>query len=321
MMRRVWWFWAGVTLCGLAQAEQANVIDAGAWLGKVSAAARQLNYAGTMVYQHGSKVETSRIFHLNDAQGEQERLINLDGPMREVVRINDHITCYYPELRVARVEQRTARIAFPALLPQQIATLSENYHFRTGETARVAGMEARAYVFEPKDGLRYGHQFWADDATGLLLKARMVDAKDEVIEQFMFTDLRIGGKVERASVRPSIARLPPDWKVLRVSPAEAILQDTGWQAGYLPPGFTKIVEMLRTIPGKPARVAHLVFTDGLVAVSVFIEPFSGEAHAQGLVRSGAVNVYALKQGDHLITVLGEVPGLTVERVAASVTRK
>ncbi len=320
MTRQLWWFWAGLAFCGGAQAET-SALDAGSWLNRASTAARQLNYVGTLVYQHGNKVETSRLFHLNDNQGEHERLINLEGPKREVVRTNDQVTCYYPELRVARIEQRTSRIAFPALLPQQIATLSENYHFRIGETARVAGLEARAYLFEPKDGLRYGHQFWADEATGLLLKARMVDAKDQVIEQFMFTDLRVGGRVERASVRPSIGRLPPDWKVLRMSPAEAILQDTGWQAAYLPAGFTKTVEMFRSITGKPDPVAHLVYSDGLVAVSVFVEPFKGEAHGQGLVRTGAVNVYVLERDGHLITVLGETPPLTVERIASSVSRR
>ena len=109
--------------------------------------------------------------------------------------------------------------------------------------------------------------------------------------------------------------------MLRVSPAEGILQDTGWQAAYLPPGFTKIVEMFRSITGKPAPIAHLVFSDGLVAVSVFIEPIQGDALAQGLIRTGAVNVYALKRDDHLITVLGEAPALTVERIASSVTRR
>ncbi len=321
MMRRVWWLWAGLAWTSLTQAAEVAAVDAAAWLQGVSMAARQLNYVGTVVYQHGNKVETSRLFHLHDALGEQERLINLEGPMREVVRTNDHVTCYYPESRVARIEKRSGRIAFPALLPQQIATLSENYHFRVGESARVAGIEARAYVFEPKDGLRYGHKFWADDGSGLLLKARMVDEKEEVIEQFMFTDVRIGGKVERSSVRPSISRLPPDWKVLRVSPPEAVLQDTGWQAGYLPPGFTKIVEMFRSISGKSVPVAHLVFSDGLVAVSVFIEPVVGDMHAQGLIRSGAVNVYAIKQGEHLITVLGEAPGRTVERIATSISRR
>jgi sigma-E factor negative regulatory protein RseB len=321
MMRRVWWFWTGLVVSGLAVAEQGAAPGAAEWLQTVANAARQLNYVGTVVYQHGNRVETSRLFHLNDLQGEQERLISLEGPMREIVRSNDQVTCFYPELRVVRIEQRSARNAFPALLPQQMATLSQNYNFRQGELARVAGVEARAYVFEPKDGLRYGHQFWTDNASGLLLKARMVNDKNEVIEQFMFTDLRVGGKIERSSVRPSIGRLPPDWKVLKVSPAAGVLQDTGWQVAYLPPGFTKIVEMFRTITGKPDPVAHLVFSDGLVAVSVFVETHKGQAHGQGLVRTGAINVYALQIDDHLITVLGETPGETVQRIAGSITRR
>ncbi|CAG1010555.1 Sigma factor AlgU regulatory protein MucB [Burkholderiales bacterium] len=321
-MRQGWWLWAGLAVTGLAAAEPNAAPSAVEWLQRVSNAARQLNYVGTVVYQHGNRVETSRLFHLGDhPHGEQERLISLEGPLREVVRNNENVTCYFPELRVVRIEQRSTRSAFPALLPKQVATLSENYNFRRGELARVAGIEARAYFFEPKDGLRYGHQFWADDSSGLLLKASMVNDKSEVIEQFMFTDLRIGGKVERASVRPSIGRLPPDWKVLRVTPAEGVVQETGWQVAYLPPGFAKTVEVFRSITGKSGPVAHLVFSDGLVAVSVFVEPFLGQAHAQGLIQTGAINVFALQQGEHLITVLGETPAETVQRIARSVARR
>lgn len=321
-MQRVWWLWVGFVLPGLAGADQGTAPAAAEWLQKIAKAARQLNYVGTVVYQHGNRVETSRLFHLNDQfHGEQERLVSLEGPAREVVRNDEQVTCYYPELRVVRVETRGTRNAFPGLLPKQVAALSENYNFRKGELARVAGIEARGYFFEPKDGLRYGHRFWADDSSGLLLKASMVNDKGEVIEQIMFTDLRVGGKVERASVRPSIGRLPPDWKVLRVSQTEGPIEDTGWQVASLPPGFAKIVEVFRSITGKPAPVAHLVFSDGLVAVSVFVEPSKGQVHAQGLVQSGAINVFALQQGEHLITVLGETPAETVQRIAGSVSRR
>ncbi len=63
-------------------------------------------------------------------------------------------------------------------------------------------------------------------------------------------------------------------------------QDTGWTVGRLPPGFAKIIEGFRTLRGKREPVAHLVYSDGLVAVSVFIEPVAGDARSCRAVAAG-----------------------------------
>ncbi len=136
--------------------------DAGAFLARAATAARQLNYIGTIVFQHGGRVETSRLTHLNDGGVELEKLINLDGPAREVIRSAGEVRCYYPDAKIVRVEPRTFRNVFPSLSREQQQALTQYYDFRRGETARVAGLEAQTYVFEPRDGLRYGHKFWAD---------------------------------------------------------------------------------------------------------------------------------------------------------------
>src|SRR5262249_22955460 len=159
----------------LSFASSAVAQDAIAWLERAASAAKQLNYVGTIVYQHGGRVETSRIIHLNDVGGEFEKLVNLDRPAREVIPSQGTGARYYPDAKVVRIEPRTFRNAFPSLSPQQLKSLAEFYEFRKAEAGRVAGLDVQAWVFAPKDGLRYGHKFWADGATGLLLKARILD--------------------------------------------------------------------------------------------------------------------------------------------------
>src|SRR5262245_18854873 len=86
----------GSAHCGAADNNAA--LDGMAWLKKIAAASRQINYNGTFVYQRGSHlVETSRISHFVDASGEYERLETLDGPRREIIRNNNNVTCYLPE--------------------------------------------------------------------------------------------------------------------------------------------------------------------------------------------------------------------------------
>ncbi len=304
-----------------ATAPAAFAQDAATWLSRASSAARQLNYSGTIVFQHGGRVETSRLVHLNDAGGEFEKLNNLDGPAREIIRNQGEVRCYYPDAKVVRIEPRTFRNAFPSLSPQQQRSLLDFYDFRKAETARVAGIEAQAYVFEPRDGLRYGHKFWADPATGLLLKARILNELADVVEQFAFTDLVIGGRIERAAVKPTWPAVPPDWQVREIGPGDIELKDTGWTVGKLPPGFSKIVEGFRTLRGKRYPVAHLVFSDGLVAISIFVEPTGGAPHPLGLVQQGGTNIYMRQLDDHLVTVLGEAPVLAIRQIANTVAHR
>ncbi len=294
--------------------------DAAAWLARAAEAAQKQSYVGTIVYQHGGRVETSRLTHLNDQGNEYEKLVTLDGPPREVIRINGEVRCYYPDVKVIRVEPRTFRNVFPSLSPLQQVALTNYYDFRMAERERVAGIDTQAWVFVPKDGLRYGHKFWADAASGLLVKARIVDERNEVIEQFAFTEIAIGAKIDREMVNPTWPVTPPDWKVRKPGPGESEAKDTGWTVTRLPPGFIKIVDHYRLLQDR-RQVAHLVYSDGLVAVSVFIEPIGAASHPIGVSRQGGINVVIRQQDDNLVTVLGEVPVTTVRQIAHSVARR
>lgn len=312
---------AGFVVVTLLVAPAAFGQDAADWLQRAADAARQLNYVGTIVYQHGGRMETSRLYHLQDAYGESEKLSNLDGPAREIIRNNEQVRSYYPDAKVVRVEPRGMHNAFPSLLPQQLATLASYYSFRKAEAARIAGLETQAYVFEPKDGVRYGHKLWADIATGLLLKARLLNERNEPVEQFAFSDIQIGVPLDRDATKPPFATVPSDWQVRDAATPEIVPRETGWAVRDMPAGFTKIVEGFRTLRGKPAQVAHIVYSDGLVAISVFVEPTPSTPQAVGASQQGGINVYSRQLDDYLVTVLGEAPGATVRQIAYSVARR
>ena len=312
---------AAFAATSLAVSPYARADDATAWLNRAASAARQLNYIGTIVYQYGPRVETSRLTHLNDAGNEFEKLVNLEGPAREVIRAANEVYCFYPDAKVVRIEPRIFRNAFPSLSAQQQHSLADYYEFKRAEPGRVAGLDVQSYVFEPKDGLRYGHKFWADAATGLLLKARVLNERGDVVEQFAFTDISIGAKVDRSMVRPSWPTPPPDWQVRQIGPGEVETKDTGWVVSRLPAGFVKIAEGFRSLRATRPPVAHLVFSDGLVAVSVFVEPVGGTAHSTGLKQEGAINMYIRQLEDYVVTVLGEAPPVTIRQIALAVTHR
>ncbi len=295
--------------------------SAAQWMTKVTQAARTLSYSGTVMVRQGSNFETFRLAHLYENGEEAEKLLSLDGPAREIVRSPTEVRYYFPDAKVVRIEPRTIRNVFPTLSPEQTANLAQYYDFKLVPGGRVAGRVTEMAVFHPKDGMRYGHRFWADPATGLLLRSRLVDERGEVIEEFAFTDVTINAKLDRDLLQPSWTAVPDDWKVKRGGPGEVVLKDTDWVVTKLPGGFTKIMEGYRTFPGRSEPSAHLVYSDGLVAISVFIEPFTVTHTQIGLTQTGGLAQYAVRNDAYRVVVVGEAPPATVRQIAQSVARR
>lgn len=285
-------------------------------LSKMANAARTLNYSGTFVYRHGAQIETSRIWHLTDATGDYERLEALDGPPREIVRANGEVTCYYPGMKTAKMDRFVSGRRFPAVVSEQLASIMSNYTVRKGAVSRVAGHDCQVVTLEPRDNLRYGHVFCAERKSGLPLRAATVNDKQETIEVFAFTQVEIGGDIPRDKVQPTYDARAPGWRVEHASQDPSTEAERRWSVVNPPAGFRKVSELKRHIQGK--ATSQTVYSDGLAAVSVFVEPAVAAARGtQELSRQGAINIFTRSYRDHVITVLGEAPAATVMRFANS----
>jgi sigma-E factor negative regulatory protein RseB len=311
---------AGITLSALLFTGSALAQDAAAVLSRAASAARQQNYTGTILFQHGSRNQISRLVHLFDGT-EQSKLVNLEGPRREVIRTANEVRCYYSDAKVVRIESPEFRNAFPTLSSQQQKTLLDFYDMRKEETERIAGRDAQAWMFAPKDGNRYPHKLWTDAATGILLKAALYNDRNEVLEQFVFLDIALSAHIGRDQVASSAGAAPADWQIQNVAAADPDARNTGWVATRVPPGFARIAEGFRPLHGKREPVAHIVYSDGLVAISVFVEPLNAPPRNSGAVQQGAINAYSRQVDDYLVTVLGEAPSTTLKDVAFSVVRR
>lgn len=306
--------------------------EASAWLKKIQSAAQKLNYSGTFVYQQGNQMRTSRITHVLVGKEEREKLEILDGDSREYIRRNDEVICYVPEARTLFVEKRVAPDVFPAILATEPANLTALYEIRKAESGRVAGRDCQAVILQPKDKLRYGYKLWADKASGLLLRAQTLNEKGEAVEQIAFTQIAIGN-IPPGSANPSYSDVR-GWHVENAVMSQASL--SGWAVKELPPGFKKIREVKRLVSdstdavvGNSAgastqrrqwEVSQMVFSDGLAAISVFIEPGS-QSRTEGSMQQGAVNIIGKRQGDFWLTIVGEVPSSAIRQVANSIEFK
>ena len=303
-----------IAVAGLAQAQ--NEADALGWLRKIHDATQKLSYTGTFVYQQGGRTEASRITRYARADGDIEKLEVLDGAPREIVRTRDTVKCYLPGSRVVKVDRRSVERGFPALLPGQLSGIAQYYTVSLGETKRVAGFDCQAVALTPKDELRYGYRLCADTNTGMLLKAVTLDSAGQAVEQFTFTQLSIG-YVSRDKVRPRHSARA--WRVEDTGAAPANLAEAGWSVNVELPGFRKVIELKRRL-GESRPAGQLVYSDGLAAVSVFIESLEGrpEPVRPGLASMGAINIYTREVANHVVTVVGEAPAMSVQRLADAV---
>lgn len=317
IFRAAWFLLALVLVQGAAAQGQTEALSL---LGKAVSASQRTSYVGTFVYQSGSNVETSRVAHYVDTEGNSvERLEVLDGSPREVIRVNDEVRCYLPKEKMIIEDRRGARKTFPSLLPESVGNLGDHYTVRKGAPGRVAGFDTQSVMLEPKDGFRYGHVFWIEAQTGLLLKARMVNERGEPIEQFAFAQLQIGPALTREDVQSRLASVATGWKVHAANSTQVQNADLGWSVAVDVPGFRQIAGMKRSLgPDRPEMV-HMVFSDGLAAISVFIEPYRKEdGSAMGPMKHGAINVFKRRVGGSVVTALGEVPPHSLQRMAEAV---
>lgn len=290
------------------------------WLKTVVFAGHQTDYSGVFVYQYGNHVETSRIAHVVGVDSEFEKLESLDGPKREIIRHHGQVWCYTRH-KMVQVEGQQGQGKFPSLLPDQLSTMGENYKLKVAGLDRVAGYTTQVILFQPRDNLRYAHKMWVDTKSGLLLKSAVLNDRNQIVEQYAFTELKVGSEVDRSWITsnetmslPGIGEVKPP-----LSKAEMSV-NSGWVVDALPGGFKKIMELLRPMHGKHAPVTQIVYSDGLSAISVFIEPADGDEDddPEGLSSRGAVNLYHKVVDGHLFNVVGEVPPKTVMQVLDSI---
>lgn len=310
----------GLVAGGVGATQEAHTL-----LQQMSQASQDLNYRGTFVYLHNGRLEAIRILHRAAEGDEQERMIALTGEAREVIRDNERVTCILPKSRSVMVDRSIPRKPFAADLPHDLDSLTNTYEFLVAGEDRVSGLPSRIVVIKPRDAYRYGYRLWLDKATSLLLKSDLIDPKGHPVEQMMFTDMQIMDTLPAEDLVPALQG--KDYTVIDHADQNAVAKsadsaDSDWIIHELPAGFMLTYHNHHALHGAAGEVEHLVFSDGLATVSVYIEPHRADKKApSGMSTMGAVHALGVRRGDYQMTVVGEVPGQTVERIETAVQRR
>jgi len=288
------------------------------WLQRVADASQNLSYEGVFVYRHQGNLEAIQVVHRVDEKGIRERLFSLTGTEREVIRDNEQVTCTLPDSRSVIVDRRSDNNPLAQLVPSDVEGLSQNYSLHMTGEGRIAGRTAARVSILPRDQYRFGYQLWIDQQSGLLLQAEVFDEEGASIEQLMFTELRLPESIPDSQlvsqvVADGFSRFQEE--PLKLSDQAA----ANWVFEDLPAGFVLILHELRQMPGNAEPVEHLLFSDGLSNVSVYIEKADPAESLSGHSALGAVRAYGRSLSPSLqLIAVGEVPLATVERIALAI---
>ncbi|HEY0563541.1 MAG TPA: MucB/RseB C-terminal domain-containing protein, partial [Methylophilus sp.] len=262
-----------VLACGVLLASLISQAAEDPWLllKKTAFAARELNYQGIFIYQNGEQMRSVQIIHMNNDGVELARNVVLDGQPREVFKEGSDIVIFNAKTDKVVIEKRHGQNLFPAMLPTNLDSIKASYSAKLGGSERIAGREAQIIDLVPNDSYRYSYRVWADAEYGLLLKMTLSDNRNQVLERIGFTQLSMMHSQNLDWFQPNID-----------SKKHYVMEEAGevnhvsdnWIVANLPPGYRKIDHILIPVANRAAPVNQMIFSDGIAAVSIFIEPIT-----------------------------------------------
>lgn len=303
--------------------------DPYAWLMQMHRAFSELDYDGVFSFYGGDDLASLRVVHMELDGVQRERLVHLNGAPREIVRIGDEVACILmPGDDLLALEGSIPAGPFARAFVRRYDQISDHYGLSFVGEDRVAGRQAMRIAVSPHDSDRFGYRLWLDKQTRLLLRSELIDGDGRRLEIFQFNQLALGEEVDARAVEPSgrDGSLVSHLTLAQDQSVAVAKSAMRWAAGWLPAGFSMAAADVRRTPGELKPVDTMMYSDGLAAFSVFIEDMPQKGAASMVSRKGATVAVTRVVADdpdnpmHLVTLVGELPTPTAQRIAQSIRR-
>ena len=292
-------------------------INARQALVKMTHAMEVLNYKGTVAFLRNGKLEPMKYVHAAKKGIEQERLLSLNSPMREIIRDSDNVSCLFKETQQIVVDHRPFERSFLIDIPGNLDELGTIYQFEMVGEEDVATLPSYVVAIRPKDNFRYLRKIWIEKQHFLPLKVVVYDDSDVPLEQVVFTEIEVKDALPFVDISSSDTA-PPVQHIHQLQTQSSDL--AAFVVTNIPQGFREIFFTRSPMHNTGQPVDHLLLSDGFTSVSVYMENKSAVMQS-GLQSAGAVNSFSRTIGDSQLTVMGEVPAETVKFIAEGIKLK
>ena len=293
----------------------ASDTDPAVWLQRMSAAVQTTNYEGTVLRIQDGKVEALKVVHTVSDGVIREKVVAQDGIGLEIIRNGNEVHCILPDRKTVLVEEWDDKSTLFSTLPSSEIRFGAEYDVSYVREDRVAGRKTIMIAIRPHDEYRYGHRIWLDMETGFPLQTQLIAGDGNAIEQVKFAEITLDAEIHASALAPSYSTDSFQW-FDRPTRHESRSVETDWTSDNLPRGFQAVSLHEEQMPGNDEFVTHILYSDGLANVSVFIAE-SVEESTHGPSQFAGSNSFSAVSAGHSITAVGEVPAVTVEQIARS----
>lgn len=281
---------------------------------KMNHAMEVLNYQGTVAFLKNGKLEPMKYVHAAEKGIQQERLLSLNSPLREIIRDAGKVSCLFKETQQTIVDHRPFERSFLVDVPKNLDEMGAIYQFEMVGEENVAMLPSYVVAIQPKDNARYPRKIWIEKQQFLPLKVVVYDNSGVPLEQVVFTEIEVKNALPFVDVKFLDAAHPAQ-HIHQLQP-----QSSG-QAAFvvteLPKGFREVFFTRKPMHNAEQPVDHLLLSDGFTSVSIYMEN-KNAAMQSGLQSVGAVNSYSRTINNYQLTVMGEVPAETVKFIAEGI---
>jgi len=284
------------------------------WLDRMAVAVQSTSYEGTVIRIKDDSAEALKIVHTVKDGVIREKVVAQEGDGLEIIRIGNEVHCILPDRKSVLVEEWNNQSSLFSTLPNSDIRFGNEYDLVFMGAERVAGREAIRIAIRPHDAFRYAHQIWLDTETGFPLQTQLI-SEGIAIEQVKFAEIALNHEIHASALEPSYSTKDFTW-LQQTSGHAGTNIETTWVSDELPAGFKAVSTHEEIMSGTDEVVTHILFSDGLANVSVFIAANSGEL-ASGPARVGGSNSFSVERGEFEITAIGEVPAITVKQIATT----
>lgn len=289
--------------------------DPSEWLDRMSAAVKTSSYEGTVVRILDGEAEALKVVHTFEDGVIREKVVAQEGNGLEIIRNGSEVHCILPDKQSVLVEEWDDQSTLFSTLPSSDVRFGSDYDVSIVREERVAGRQANLLAIRPHDDYRYGYRIWLDTETAFPLQTQLIDTAGIAIEQIKFVEIELNKDIHANALTPSHSTENFRW-LNQSNPHVTRSVETEWLSDSLPSGFRAISTHEEKMANGDEYVVHILYSDGLANVSVFIAALQDGA-PQGESSVGSSNAYSTAIDDRHITVVGKVPVMTVKQIATT----
>ena len=287
------------------------------WLLKMATGIRQRNYQISLVVNRPNSDAIPYLWRhgVFDDGVSMEQLNVLNGPGKEYIRVNQTVSIFEPDVAPYSITGDLIDGPIPNQLLIAPLELRAGYEFIAVGRGRVSGRVAQQIRIISRDNSRYSYQLWVDEQTAMPLKLNMLDLNGQLVKQVQVSQIQVTEEPDPYFERINHDMLPA------VMTTAAAAHRHAWQISYMPDGMNEVKRNTHRLMVTGQVVEYAMLSDGLVNVSVYVMPAANTELQNNVYRHHAKTLLTRIEGDIQISIVGEIPPKTANKIAASLTAR